>query len=316
MNMRRFYSLEDEQGVFRLSISMTILVAMSGILMGTFSGSASIMFDGVYSLLDTVMSILALSVVKLIHADTQSGYLSERLRNRFSMGFWHLEPIVLGLNGTLLIAVSIYAVVNAIGSIFEGGRELQMGPAIAYALVTFLICVTMVWLQTVSNRKLNSALISLDIKGWIISGSISGALVAAFGTAASLRDTQWDWLIPYVDPVTLVLVCLAIIPLPLRTVRVALADVLLITPDDLRKHVMRETRSFVRKHGFVDFRAYVARIGRSREISIFIVAPEEKSTRPLLEWDMLRDELGDAIGGKGPDRWLTITFVSDLRWAE
>lgn len=295
---------------------MTVLVALSGIVMGTLSGSASIMFDGVYSLLDTVMSLMALFVVKLIQADTQSGYLSERLRKRFSMGFWHLEPIVLGLNGTLLIAVSIYALVNAVGSIFEGGKELHMGAAIAYAVTTLLICITMVRVQTLANRKLGSALIALDIKGWIISGSISAALVVAFGAAVLLRGTPWDWLIPYVDPIALVLVCLAIIPLPIRTVRDALADVLLVTPADLHQHVMRETANFVQKHGFTDYRTYVARTGRSREISIFIVAPAEKSTRPLLEWDILRDELGDAIGGKGPDRWLTITFVSDLRWAE
>jgi len=33
------------------------------------------------------------------------------------MGFWHLEPIVLGLNGVLLTGAAIYALINAIGSI-------------------------------------------------------------------------------------------------------------------------------------------------------------------------------------------------------
>lgn len=314
--LRTFYHPQSEQGIFRLSISMTILVAFGGIVMGTLSGSASVLFDGAYSLLDTFMGLMALFVVKLIQADAKSGYLSERLRKRFSMGFWHLEPIVLGLNGTLLISLSVYALINAVGSILAGGKDLNMGATIAYAVVTLLICLTMVRLQTLANRKIGSALIALDIKGWIISASISAALLVAFGTAVLLRGTQWDWLIPYTDPVALVLVCLAIIPLPIRTIRDALADVLLVTPADLHEHVMSETERFVQKHGFMDYRTYVAKIGRSREISIFIVAPAENSTRPLLEWDILRDELGDAIGGKGPDRWLTITFVSDLRWAE
>lgn len=316
MTLGRIYDLHEEQGVLRLSISMTVLVAGLGILMGILSGSASIMFDGIYSLLDTVMSLLALVVVKLIHADTQSGYLSERLRNRFSMGFWHLEPMVLGLNGTLLMAVAIYALVNALGSIFNGGTELHMGAAIAYAAATLLICVTMVRLATVANRRLGSALIALDIKAWIVAASISGALVLAFGLALLLQGTALDWMIPFVDPVALVIVCLAIIPMPIRTIHDALADVLRVTPADLHGHVTQVTEDFVARHGFTDFRAYVAKTGRSREISIFIVAPEDRATRPLLEWDLLRDELGDAIGDKGPDRWLTITFISDLRWAE
>ncbi|MDB6453708.1 cation diffusion facilitator family transporter [Falsirhodobacter sp. 20TX0035] len=316
MTPRTFYDLNDEQGVFRLSISMTIVVAVMGIVMGILSGSASIMFDGVYSMLDTVMSLLALFVVKLIQADTQSGYLSERLRKRFSMGFWHLEPMVLGLNGTLLMAVALYALVNALGSLFEGGTELHMGAAVAYSMATLIICAAMVRIASRANRTIGSALIALDIKGWLIAGCISGALVLSFGAALLLRGTPAGWLVPYVDPAALVVVCLAIIPMPVRTIRTALADVLLVTPADLHAHVLKVTSEFVERHGFTDFRAYVARTGRSREITIFIVAPEDRATRPLLEWDLLRDELGDAIGDKGPDRWLTITFTSDLRWAE
>ena len=145
--------------------------------------------------------------------------------------------------------------------------------------------------------------------------SHSGALLAAFATALLLEGTKHAWLIPYVDPAALVLVCLVIIPLPIGTIRQALSEVLLVTPPDLHCHVQEATAEFVARHGFTDFRAYVAKVGRSREISIYIVAPEERATRPLLEWDLLRDELGDVIGGKGPDRWLTITFTSDLRWA-
>lgn len=316
MTLQTLYDLHDERGVFRLSITMTLLVAGLGVAMGILSGSASIMFDGIYSLLDSVMSLLSLFVAKLILSDTQSGYLSERIRRRFSMGFWHLEPIVLGLNGTLLIAVAVYALVNALGTIFEGGTELHMGAAIAYAAVTLVICVTMARVASIANRRLGSALIALDIKGWIIAGCISGALLVAFGIALLLPGTGLGWLVPYVDPATLVIVCLVIIPLPIQTVKDALADVLLVTPTELHQHVLTETARFVERHGFDDFRAYVARIGRSREISIFIVAPEDRATRPLLEWDLLRDELGDAIGGKGPDRWLTITFTSDMRWAE
>ena len=35
---------------------------------------------------------------------------------------------------------------------------------------------------------------------------------------------------------------------------------------------------------------------------------------PLL-W-ALRDEIGEAIGGDSPDRWLTIAFTTDREWAE
>jgi len=33
--------------------------------------------------------------------------------------------------------------------------------------------------------------------------------------------------------------------------------------------------------------------------------------RSVAEINALRDEIGRAIGGAGPDRWLTITFTAD-----
>ena len=32
-------------------------------------------------------------------------------------------------------------------------------------------------------------------------------------------------------------------------------------------------------------------------------------------WDAIRDEIGDALGGEGTDRWLTIVFTTDEEWA-
>ena len=52
----------SEQAVLRLSIAMTFVVAAVGIGFGMASGSASIIFDGIYSLTDAVMTSVALLV--------------------------------------------------------------------------------------------------------------------------------------------------------------------------------------------------------------------------------------------------------------
>ena len=31
---------------------------------------------------------------------------------------------------------------------------------------------------------------------------------------------------------------------------------------------------------------------------------------------VIRDEIGEAIGGESPDRWLTIAFTTDPEWAD
>lgn len=308
--------MRTEQGLLRISIIVTVGVAVFGIVFGILSGSFSITFDGVYALGDASMSLLALIVSKLIASYSGSGAATGRLKARFSTGFWHLEPIVLGLNGTLLIAVSVYALINAVISLLRGGHELKFGFAIIYAVVTLIACTAMAIYATRANRTLRSDFVALDAKAWMMSGGITAALLAAFSVGYALRGTPFAWIMPYVDPAVLAAVCLVIIPLPVSTVRQALADILLIAPRDLTEHVHQVATAVVQRYGFLSHRVYVAKVGRAKQVELYFIVPPGLPPQTIEYWDRLRDEIGTEIGDEGPDRWLTIAFTADPEWAE
>lgn len=313
---RELFSLSDESGLLRLSIATTLFIAGIGILFGLISGSFSIVFDGVYSLVDASMSGLSLVVVKLITSYTASENLSRKLRERFSMGFWHLEPMVLAFNGILLTGVAVYALINAVSSLIEGGRNLEFGWAILYAVVTVAACVAMAIVEGRANRRIGSDFVRMDVKGWIMSASITAALLVAFSVGYAVQGTTLEWISPYIDPAVLALVCLVIIPVPMSVVRQALADIFLVTPPDLRRHVDEVAQAFVAQHGFQSYRAYVAKVGRSREIELYFIVPPDMPPRAIGEWDALRDEIAAKLGEKSPDRWLTVVFTGNSEWAE
>ena len=312
----RLFNFSDESGVLRSSIAATIVFSLFGIIFGIISGSFSIVFDGVYSLVDACMSLLSLVVARLIAAAAAIKPVSRKLQERFSMGLWHLEPMVLCLNGTLLVSVATYALFNAIGSLLEGGRDLEFGWAILYTAVALVVCVLMANAERRANRKINSDFVALDIKGWIMAAAITAALLAAFIVGFLVQGTKLQWISPYIDPVILAAVCLIIIPLPISTIRQALADIFLVTPADLKEHVDTVAKAFKEQHGLVSYRAYVARMGRCREIEIYFIVPADAPARTIAEWDAMRDEVGELIGDKGPDRWLTVVFTGDPEWAE
>jgi predicted Co/Zn/Cd cation transporter (cation efflux family) len=56
-------------------------------------------------------------------------------------------------------------------------------------------------------------------------------------------------------------------------------------------------------------------VGRARQIELYFIVPHGWPARMLDEWDDLRDAVGDAIGGSGPNRWLTIAFTTNPEWA-
>lgn len=315
-SLRRVFDMGEESGVLRTSIAITLSIAMFGVGFGLLSGSFSIMFDGVYSLIDAGMSLLALTVVNLIRTYTDSAAASRRLRERFTVGFWHLEPIVLGLNGVLLIGVSGYALFNAVSILLDGGHALEFGFAIVYALITVAACILAAILEMRANRRIKSQFIALDVRSWMMSGSITAALLIAFCIGYGVSGTRWNWIAPYIDPAVLAVVCLVIIPIPIGTVRQALSDILLVTPQDLKAHVDKVADMALKSHGFLSYRAYVAKVGRAQQIELYFIVPSSAPARTIMQWDAIRDSIGSAIGPDNPDRWLTIVFTGDMQWAD
>ena len=85
-----------EQQVLKISIAVTFVLAVAGILFGLLSGSLAIVFDGMFNVVDMIMSILALLVARLLTSEGS---------RRFQYGYWHVEPMVLVFNGSTLILV-------------------------------------------------------------------------------------------------------------------------------------------------------------------------------------------------------------------
>lgn len=307
--------MPTEAIVLKRSLVAILLVSGLGVGFGIYSGSFAILFDGVFSLVDAAMTVLSLFVARLITRSTIDKGLPEHLQRRFSMGFWHLEPMVLTLNATILLAVTLYASFSAAMSLVGGGRSIDFGPAMIYAGVVVLISATMAWYEHRANRRIGSDFVKMDVHGWIMAGGVTTSLLIAFGIGSLIGDTDYAWLSPYIDPAVLLLVCLVLLPVPLGTLRRAVSEVLLITPDDLLAEVERVAGGIVAEEGFIGHRAYVARAGRGTQIELYFIVPPAQPPRRLEDWDALRDRIGAAIGGDPRHRWLTIAFTTDPKRA-
>lgn len=295
-----------EQRILRLSIGVTILVSVIGVVFGLLSGSMSIVFDGVFASIDAAMSGLALFVSKLVSRPTDD--------RRFQFGYWHIEPMVLAFNGGTLMLACFYAFLNAIDSFLAGGRPLAFDWAIVYAVVVCVICFGMFFYERRLNRRIGSDFLRLDAQSWLMSAAITSALLLAFGIAVAAEGTRFERYTPYVDPVVLAVLSLCLVFVPIRTVRRALREILLITPPDLDAHVRQAMEKVVARYDFRSFTSYVAKVGRAQFIEIHIAVTPDWPLMSIAAADEIRREIGDAIGGEGPDRWLTIDFTADRRW--
>lgn len=305
----------QEQALLRNSVGLLIGLATASVFFGILTGSFAILFDGIYALIDACMGGLALLVSRLILRDALRRDLNQTGKVRYQFGFWHLEPMVLALNATLLTLAILYALGSAILLLVEGGSEPDFGWAVVYAAGMAAICLAMGWRQRRRNRDLRSAFIALDVKSWFMSGAISFALLVAFAAGWAMTGTRFEGWQPFVDPAILALVCLAVLPMPFSDLRAAVADIFLLAPEDLDALVEGVAARAVARHGFLEAHTYVARVGRSKLIDIHFVLPPGWALDSVAVLDAIRDEVGAEIGDEGPNRWLTICFTEDAEWA-
>jgi predicted Co/Zn/Cd cation transporter (cation efflux family) len=304
-----------EQSLLRTSVMLLPFLAVVSFGFGIFTGSFAILFDGVYAMVDACMGALAILVSRLILTDALRREENRPGKVRYQFGFWHLEPLVLALNAILLTLTILYALGGALVLLVDEGSEPTFGWAIVYATGMALVCMVMAVRQRHRNRDLQSDFVALDAKSWLMSGSISLALLAAFIVGWATGGTRFDHWQPYVDPAILALVCIVILPLPFSDLRASVRDIFRIAPEDLDTHVSAVAKAAVAEHGLTRAYTYVASVGRSVLIEIHFVAPPGWPVTSLAQLDAIRDKVGLAIGDDDPHRWLTISFTEDDDWA-
>ncbi len=118
----------------------------------------------------------------------------------------------------------------------------------------------------------------------------------------------------YVDPAILIVLSVCMAPFPAATIARAGREILQIAPPELDARVDSIARDVAARHGFVDHRSYVTKVGRAQFIEIGFVAPSAATVKTLGEFDAVRQEIADAMGGRRPGYWLTVDFTADPRW--
>ncbi|ASV36405.1 cation transporter [Pseudomonas sp. NS1(2017)] len=298
-------SNRGEQALLKQSTILMFAVAIAGIVTGVISGAQSILFDGFFSLIATAIKVLMLITAKLI---------AKKSNERFQFGYWHLEPMVLLIEGSFLLLIAIYAFLNGVFGIINGGREIELGLVIIYATVFTVVEFAYFFYVRYRNRRLKSSLIQFDNISWLVDAMLSVGLLISFLAALLLKSQGYgEWAV-YVDPLILILLALSMLAPAFKILRPALREVLGIAPDQLDDTVREVMEAAQAKHGFDDYVSYVQKHGRARFIEIHVVLPADYPVDNVATLDALREEISTGLGTPDAARWLTISFTGDRKW--
>ena len=222
--------------------------------------------------------------------------------------------MVLLIEGSFLMLIAIYAFLNGVFGIINGGREVELGLVIFYAAFFAVAEFAYFFYVRRRNRKLKSSLIQFDNISWLVDAMLSVGLLVSFIIALLLKQYGHGQWAVYVDPAILILLALSMLPPALKILRPALRDVLGIAPDQLDEKVRNVMEQAKAAHGFDDYISYVQKHGRARFIEIHIVLPAHYPLQDVATLDRLREEISSQLGEADAARWLTISFTGDRKW--
>jgi cation diffusion facilitator family transporter len=287
---------------------MSLLMAGLGIGFGFVTESDAILLDGFFSLIGFVMALVTMRVARLVVQPPDE---------HFHFGYAQFEPFLNAIKGLLMLGVAGFAVAGSVNSLLHGGRDLKPGLATLYAVVALAGCLAVGAAQRRAASKTASPLLAVDSKNWLIDGVLSGVVALVFLAALILERTSWAVVVPYMDPVLVILLVLGIAFVPLRIVRDSLREILAFAPDgQLQEEVRGRVAGALEEVPVASSHVRMMKIGRFLYVlNQIVVSPEFRPGR-VGELDRVRERIAEALDGVEPAPVVDTLFTEDARWAE
>lgn len=298
-----------EQRAIKFSMLGAAVFAVIGLFYGLYTHSQSIMFDGVYSSISLVMSGVTLWVSKLvIRPDDQ----------RFQYGYTHLEPLLNVIKAMIISATCLYAFAEAIASFLDGGRRVDLSAAITYAAISTVGCLGFGGIIYFYAKKVDSNLAKIDAIDWLFDGVLSIAILLGFVTAYALQQSQWSHLIPYLDPLLVMVLVALFIPIPIKIFRSNIREVLYLAPSKKLQNQLHDSiKTTLKPMGLDSFHLRMAKVGREFNLSVYVMFKPDIEFSAVPDLDQLRVRIWDnlqQIDTESNSLWLEVMFTADERW--
>lgn len=274
-----------------------------GVSFSLLTGSGAILLDGVFSLIGFLAALMSLWVaVMAVQPDDR----------HFQFGYASIEPMFNLARGLLIIVISAYALIEAINTIRQGGREIQAGYAILYAALVAACCFAVAAYQWQASRRTGSSLVRIDAVNWLIDGGLTIAVLLAFVFAWFIRGTSLEWFIDFVDPSVIALLVVLTLPVPFVIIRDNLREVLLAAPDQaLQSRIGAAIGPRLMQDDIDDYRVRLVKVGRYLYVHVIVLLGESDRERDIVWADTVRAELESALPDDAAFTTIDVMFTAE-----
>lgn len=266
--------------------------------------SEGILFDGVYSFANALLSLISVRISRLIQ---------DRDASRFEFGKYHFEPLFVFFRSSIFIIIGTYSFLDSFAVIIEGGNEIFPTGGLFYGVVSSVGCF-LVWRFLVNKAKENtSSLLKLEAYQWKLDFYISFGLTVGF-LIYSLLVVEGYPQAKYVDPVVVLFLSVFMLVEPIQFLRTSYRDVLFQSPaDEIEKKVNKVGDFVVKFYGLKGKSVKIIRLGRIYYAEIKFLTDEEWKIDGIKKLDQIRAQIGKQLE-EIDHEMLNISFTTRQDW--
>lgn len=248
------------------SIALFAISAAAGIAVD----SITLILDASASLVILIVAFLVSFTIKKIHSPPDE---------IFNFGYEKYEPFTVVLQGSLIIMTCLVSVKFAIQDIVhsEDISNYQI-PIIAAGLSIAIGLFISVFLK-VTARRTRSTMIHAASMHWFIDTGMSVGMLVGFYTGSVLKERGYTNITPFVDPAMAILLALAFVLPPLRTIRRNFMELLDAVPSKEVRDKVRQVVDEYKPRMFGVSRLRTRKAGEKIFVNICFVVKEEMTVR-------------------------------------
>lgn len=298
----------SEHKVLKISLYGAVLFSLMGVALGVVSESQIIVFDGLYSMISVLLSGISIATVK---------FKNKRDVKRYPFGKDTVEPLVIILKYSVILLLVSVSFASAVKSAFSGGREIEIGMALIYSVISTFGCYAFYRYIKLYSIKKGSGLISAESNQWLMDTLVSGGVFFGFIIAYLLgKVSSLSWITPYIDPAMVIVISVYFVKVPVAEIRKSMRELLDMAPeDDLGKNVEKMVNEIEVKYDMEETFLRVSVVSTTLWVEVDFVVGENSSIETIEDQDEIREEIDMGINKLGYDKWLTVSFTNDRKWA-
>lgn len=297
-----------EQRSLKISMVSIVFFILLAFFFSYITKSGSIFFDGVYSLIALGISFVTLWVSRLAERPDD---------DRFHFGYTRFEPL-LNVGKSLFILLSCgFAFSEAINTLRQGGKVVDLELAILYSFIATVGAFFVgLYLKKVA-RRIKSGLLELEAVEWMVDSFLSAGILIGFVIAWAMGFTRWAHLIPYVDPVLLILIALLALPAPLKALWSNFKELVdMAPPAEYTRRLDTEMDKALEGLAVRDYEYRLMKSGRSTFMLVHLMVSDDFRITDIAELDIIRDGIEEKILRFDSNIIMEILFIKNREWAQ